>query len=159
MAPPCHHLTTSLHTFQEKWKRNIILSCLNHFFFFFRLSRATPEAYGGCKFPGEPCLPAYAIATAMPDPSRICDLQHSYHSSQQCWILNPLGEARDGTRNLTVPSQIRFRCTMMGTLLIHWIFLHDKDSWWLLDPCLYSVTQQTFESWQRYKVPMLDAFL
>ena len=36
----------------------------------------------------------HTTATAMPDPSRICDL---HHSSQQCWILNPLSEARDGT--------------------------------------------------------------
>ena len=31
-------------------------------------------------------LPAYARATAMPDPSLICDL---HHSSRQAWILNP----------------------------------------------------------------------
>ena len=36
-------------------------------------------------------LPAYATTTAMPDPSYICDLQCS---SWQCWILNPLSEAR-----------------------------------------------------------------
>ena len=40
-------------------------------------------------------LPAYA--TAMRDPSHICDL---HHNSQQCQILNPLSEARDGTCNL-----------------------------------------------------------
>ena len=34
---------------------------------------------------------ACATATATPDPNRICDL---HHSSQQCWILNPLSEAR-----------------------------------------------------------------
>ena len=39
-------------------------------------------------------LLAYTTATAMPDPSHICDL---HHSAQQCWILNPLSEARDGT--------------------------------------------------------------
>ena len=37
-------------------------------------------------------LLAYATATAMPDPSCICDL---HCSSQQCWILNPLSGARD----------------------------------------------------------------
>ena len=36
-------------------------------------------------------LPAYTTATAMPDPSHICDL---HHSSGQWWILNPLSEAR-----------------------------------------------------------------
>ena len=48
----------------------------------------------------------------MPDPSHVCNL---HHSSQQHQILNPLREARDQTRNLVVPSRIRFRCTMMGT--------------------------------------------
>ena len=36
-------------------------------------------------------LPAYATATAMRDPSCICNL---HHSSGQCQILNPLSEAR-----------------------------------------------------------------
>ena len=35
-----------------------------------------------------------ATATATWDPRLICDL---HHSSQQCWILNPLSEARDQT--------------------------------------------------------------
>uniref|UniRef100_A0A8D0VA66 Contactin-5 n=1 Tax=Sus scrofa TaxID=9823 RepID=A0A8D0VA66_PIG len=57
-------------------------------------------------------LPGYARATATPDPSHICSL---HHSSQQCWILNPLSKARNSTRNLVVPSQICFYCTMTGT--------------------------------------------
>ena len=45
-------------------------------------------------------LPAYATATATWDLSLI----HSLHRSlQQCWILNLLSEARDGT------------CILMGT--------------------------------------------
>ena len=36
-------------------------------------------------------LPAYTTVTATPDPSHICDLQHS---SWQRWVLNPLSEAR-----------------------------------------------------------------
>ena len=49
-------------------------------------------------------LPAYtaATATAMQDPSRICDLHHS----SQLQILNPLSQARDQSRNLMVPSRI-----------------------------------------------------
>ena len=47
-----------------------------------------------------------------PDPSHVCDL---YHSSWQHWIPNPLSKARDGTCNLSVPSQIRFRCATTGT--------------------------------------------
>ena len=40
----------------------------------------------------------YATATAMPDPSHVCDL---HHSLQQCWILNLLSEFRDQTCSLT----------------------------------------------------------
>ena len=57
-------------------------------------------------------LLAYATATAMADPSRLCKL---YHSSQQCWIINPMSEARDRTQNLMIPSQIHFWYAMMGT--------------------------------------------
>ena len=51
-------------------------------------------------------------ATAMQDPSHVCDL---HHSSLQHQILNSLNEARDQTYNLMVPSQIHFCCTVMGT--------------------------------------------
>ena len=57
-------------------------------------------------------LPAYTTATAMQDPSHVCDL-HS--SSQQYQILNPRSEARDRTRNLMVPSQICFHYATTGT--------------------------------------------
>ena len=46
------------------------------------------------------------------DPSRIWD---PHHSSWQRWVLNPLSKVRDWTRNLIVPSQIRFRCATTGT--------------------------------------------
>ena len=71
-------------------------------------------AYGGSQARGL----SGAVAAGLPraaatwDPSRICDL---HHSSLQCWILNPLIEARDRTLNFMVPSQIRFRCAMTGT--------------------------------------------
>ena len=39
-------------------------------------------------------LPAYTTARATPDPNRVYNL---HHSSQQCWILNPLSKARDWT--------------------------------------------------------------
>ena len=47
-------------------------------------------------------LLVYATATAMLDPSRVCNL---YHSSRQCWILNPLREARDQTHILMEPQR------------------------------------------------------
>ena len=57
-------------------------------------------------------LPSFITAGATPDPSHLCDL---HHSSRQCQILNPLGKARDQTRDLMVPSQIRFCCSTTGT--------------------------------------------
>ena len=57
-------------------------------------------------------LPAYTTTTATRDPSRICD---PHHSSRQRRILNPLSEARDGTPNLMLPSQIHFCCATVGT--------------------------------------------
>ena len=44
-------------------------------------------------------LPAYTTATAMQGLSCVCDL---HHSSQQCWVLNPLSEARDPTHVLMI---------------------------------------------------------
>ena len=48
-------------------------------------------------------LPAYTTATAMEDPSGICDL---HHSLWQYHILNLLSEARDWTRILMDTSQL-----------------------------------------------------
>lgn len=48
-------------------------------------------------------LLAYTIAIATPDPSHICDLCQSLRQPQ---ILNPLGEARDGTHMLTETSWV-----------------------------------------------------
>ena len=46
-------------------------------------------------------LPAYATATATPDPSFGC---HLHPSSPQYWIHNPLSKARDRTCILMVDS-------------------------------------------------------
>ena len=47
-------------------------------------------------------LPAYTTATAMQDPSSICNL----HSLQQHWILNPLSKAGDQTWIFMDTSQV-----------------------------------------------------
>ena len=46
-----------------------------------------------------------------PDLSRIYDL---HHRSQQRWILNPLSEAREQTRFLMGPSQVRYPLNHKG---------------------------------------------
>ena len=60
-------------------------------------------------------IPAYTIATAMPDPSHVCDL---HHSSEQCWIPNPLSKAKDGICILMNFSQICFHWAMTGTPVV-----------------------------------------
>jgi len=69
------------------------------------ISWAAPAAYGGSQARGwiGAVAPAYARATAMRDPSRVCNL---HHSSRQRQILNPLSKGRDRTQNLMVPSRI-----------------------------------------------------
>ena len=57
-------------------------------------------------------LPACATATAMWDPSRICNL---HHSSQQCQILKPLSQARDRTCILMVTSPVHYCRATIGT--------------------------------------------
>ena len=60
---------------------------------------------------GVKSLLATAIATL--DLSHVCDL---HHSSRQCWIPNPLSEARDRICLLMDTSQIRLCCATMGAL-------------------------------------------
>ena len=57
-------------------------------------------------------LLAYTTATAMRDPSSVCDLNHS---SLQRQILNQLSEARDRSCILIDTSQIRFCYATTGT--------------------------------------------
>ena len=56
-------------------------------------------------------LPAYPTATATRDQSLIFDL---HHSSWQCWILNPVSEARGQTSILMNTSQVRFLVSHSG---------------------------------------------
>ena len=56
-------------------------------------------------------LLAYTTATAMPDPSQVCDL---CHSSGQRRILNPVSEARDWICVHKDTSQIHFCWAKMG---------------------------------------------
>ena len=56
-------------------------------------------------------LPAYTRAMATPNPNHVCNL---HHSSQHHRILNPPSKARDRTRILMDPRQMRFCCAAMG---------------------------------------------
>ena len=79
----------------------------HEFFFFFFFLRPAPVAYGSSQ-----ARSWFQAATAMPDPSHICDL---HHSSWRPWMLNPLEVARDWTRILMDVSQICSHWAMMGT--------------------------------------------
>ena len=88
------------------------------FVLFCLLFRAT--VYGSSQVRGQDQLPTCATATAMPDPSHICDLRHS---SLQLWIPDPLSEARDRTCKLMDISWICSHYATTGTsnscILVH----------------------------------------
>ena len=117
-TPPCFSLSLFVLVVNEDVSMEHLGSQVRHFYLVFGLF------FGGgglhlrhMEVPrlgveSELLLLAYARATAMPDPSLICDL---HHSSRQCQVLNPLSGARDGTPNLMVPSWIHFLCAMTGT--------------------------------------------
>ena len=72
---------------------------------FFFLFMATPPAYGSFRARGQIRAAAASLTTGTATHilSCICNL---HHSSQQCWILNSLSEARDRT------------CLLMDTSLV-----------------------------------------
>ena len=80
-----------------------IFSPIPHFLFSF--FRATPMVYGSSQSMGQigAAAASLATATAMPNPSHVCEL---HHSSQQCQILNQLRRARDKTCILMDPSWV-----------------------------------------------------
>ena len=116
----------------EVKKAGVLCQCCDHllvlnprrtiylfiYLLFFNLFRAASTAYGGSHARGL----VGAVAAGL------------HHGSQQCWILNPLSEARDRTCNLMVPSRIHSHCTTMGTpgeqfiKLTSWDFCHAGTS-------------------------------
>ena len=96
----------------------VIVICIIFFlsFFFFAFAFLGPHPWR-MKVPrlgvgSERPLPAYTTATAMQDPSRVCD---PHHHSRHRQIPDPLGEARDSTYILADARGIPFRCATMGT--------------------------------------------
>ena len=63
--------------------------------------------------------PVYTTATAMRDPSCVCNL---HYNSRQCQILNPLNEARDQTCVLMDTSWVCYCWATMGTPQYEGIF-------------------------------------
>ena len=66
-------------------------------------------------------LLADTTATAARDPSCVCDL---YHSSWQCWVLNPLSEPMDGTHISRILVGFINCWATKGTLHWHFFCLH-----------------------------------
>ena len=73
-------------------------------------------------------LPSYNAATAMLEPSHVCNL---HHSSCQCWILNPLNGAKNWTHVIMDTSQVHFYWTTIGTLIGIFYFLFLLCFWFL----------------------------
>ena len=115
------------------WKLLDLLFIFCPFFFFLSLLGPHPQHMEVFRLgvESELQLLAYTTATAMWDPSHLFNLHHSHSNagSETCLrpipqimamqgqILNPLSKARDGIRNLMVPSQIHFCCATARTLL------------------------------------------
>ena len=59
------------------------------------------------------------------NPSHVCDL---CHSSQQCWILNPLSEARDQTCNLKDTSQVCNPLSHSRNSSLYFLFIYFCES-------------------------------
>ena len=93
-------------------------------------------------------LLAYSTATATKDPSCICDL---HHRSLQCWILNPLSEARDRTCTLMDTIQACYYSVMTGTpwfsIFIDYIPYEVALKYWLYFLC-YVLHPCEFYYWQ-----------
>ena len=84
------------------------------FLFLLFFFRAAPAAYGNFQARGWIRATAANLCHSHSNMGSepVCDL---HHSSWQRWILNPLSEARDRTRNLMVKSRIHFCCATMRT--------------------------------------------
>ena len=89
-----HKCGLVMRSFESVSSSRFSFSLLFIYLFIYCLFRAAFAAYGSfqARGPIRAAAASHTTATAMRDPSRICDL---HHSSEQCWILNPLSEARD----------------------------------------------------------------
>ena len=82
------------------------------FFFVFLGPHMRPYGSSQASVKSELQLPAYTIATAMPDPSCVCNL---HLSSQQNQMFNPLSKARDQTHVFMDTSLVHYHWAKTGT--------------------------------------------
>ena len=126
-------------------------SCLNvpHVLFFW----ATPSAHGGSQARG--LIRASAAGHSHSNiRSELC-LQHTLQ------FLNPLNKARDQTRNLMFPSQIRFHLATMGTSSMFHMFFRRSSlvthsfpsgSWHLLPSVTYETSDFRAEALSHFNL-------
>ena len=121
---------------------------LSFFFFFFFLG----HPYTIWRFPVKgsnwsySCWPMQQTETW--DLRCVCNL---HYSSRQCWILNPLREAKDRTRVLMDTGQIHFHWFIVGTPVVCLLKFQNVvwlSGWYLIDlicfqPSLWNVKLST----------------
>ena len=100
LAQPHAHLTT---TRESGFSREDLIWDLSFFVFLGPHPRRMEVPRLGVE--SELQLLAYTTATAMPDPSRVCEL---HHSSWQYQIPDPLSKARDQTHSLMDTRQVHY---------------------------------------------------
>ena len=115
-----HQIAFNLNNMSKRRNQKNVVFLLFLVFFFHLQHTEVPRL--GVKL--ELRLPAYTTATVKPYPSCIWDL---YHSSWQCWMLNPLSGARDRTLILM---DIRFvaHWATMGTTQMFLIFYSTESN-------------------------------
>ena len=97
-------MTTTLNTsFSVQFTKTLTQFLCYFYFYFFLVFRAIPVAYGDSQVRGYSCQP-----TPQPKQYRIqaTSVICLHHSSQQCWILNPL--KRTGIQPTTSWLLVRF---------------------------------------------------
>ena len=139
-----HHRQTGLNNrnvyFLQFWKLiytfKVLAELVPSSFFSFWFLGPHPQHMDTPRLEVQSELQLPATATATWDPYYIWNLRHSL---QQCWIPNPLSEARDQTCILMDTSWICFHCTTTGTPQ-SWFLLKPLSSvWrWSSPPCVFT---------------------
>ena len=94
----------------------LLLSKVTQLYIHIHFFRATPAAHGSSQARGRMGTTAIGLPHSWSE-SHLWPTPHPWPTqhSQQCWIPNPLGEARDWTRILVDTCWSCFCCTTVGT--------------------------------------------